>query len=189
MIQVEAVRVPTTDYPARRTAIFPDPVTRAIDAERRAFREGEGAFREPARADPDLAAAGAARRAARYVYSDSESRSRPMPTRCSTASDLDPRGRAVSRQRAVDPAHGDAEVERGGRRVARYDELFQFIRFCITGENHPVRLPEIPMYLDWLVTAEFQHGLTPMVENRYLAVVAIDGFPAESWPGILNAST
>lgn len=23
--------------------------------------------------------------------------------------------------------------------------------------------------------------------NRYLAVVAIDGFPAESWPGILNS--
>ena len=72
-------------------------------------------------------------------------------------------------------------------RVARYDELFQFIRFCVTGENHPVRLPEIPMYLDWLVTAEFQHGLTPMVDNRFLGVVAIDGFPAESWPGILNA--
>ncbi len=27
--------------------------------------------------------------------------------------------------------------EPGGYRVARYDELFQFIRFCITGENHP----------------------------------------------------
>jgi type IV secretion system protein VirB4 len=25
-----------------------------------------------------------------------------------------------------------------------------------------------------------------MVDNRYLAVVAIDGFPGESWPGILN---
>ena len=51
--------------------------------------------------------------------------------------------------------------ERGGARIARYDELFQFIRFCITGENHPVRLPEIPMYLDWLATAELDHGLTP----------------------------
>ena len=77
--------------------------------------------------------------------------------------------------------------ERGGHRLARYDELFQFIRFCITGENHPVRLPEIPMYLDWLVTAELQHGLTPLVENRFLGVVAIDGLPAESWPGILNS--
>ncbi len=78
-------------------------------------------------------------------------------------------------------------LKRGDNRVARYDELFQFIRFCITGENHPVRLPEIPMYLDWLVTAELQHGLTPLVENRFLGVVAIDGLPAESRPGILNS--
>ncbi|WP_035681595.1 conjugal transfer protein TrbE, partial [Bradyrhizobium liaoningense] len=77
--------------------------------------------------------------------------------------------------------------ERDGTRMARYDELFQFIRFCITGENHPIRLPDIPMYLDWLATAELQHGLSPMVENRFLGVVAIDGFPAESWPGILNS--
>ena len=49
-------------------------------------------------------------------------------------------------------------------RRARYDELFQFMRFCITGENHPIRLPEIPMYLDLVVTAEFHHGLSSMVE-------------------------
>ena len=77
-------------------------------------------------------------------------------------------------------------TERGGERVVRYDELMQFIRFCITGENHPVRLPDVPMYLDWLATAELQHGLTPKVENRFLGVVAIDGLPAESWPGILG---
>ncbi len=37
------------------------------------------------------------------------------------------------------------------------------------------------MYLDWLVTVELQHGLTPVVDNRFLGVVAIDGMPAESF--------
>ncbi|MDZ7600414.1 MAG: conjugal transfer protein TrbE, partial [Hoeflea sp.] len=41
MIQVEAVRVPTTAYPAREACHFPDPVTRAIDEERRAHFEAE----------------------------------------------------------------------------------------------------------------------------------------------------
>jgi type IV secretion system protein VirB4 len=77
--------------------------------------------------------------------------------------------------------------ERGGERVARYDELLQFIRFCITGENHPVRLPDVPMYLDWLVTAQLEHGLTPKIDDRFLSIVSIDGLPAESWPGILNS--
>ena len=36
MIQVEAVRVPATAYPDRGSCRFPDPVTRAIDEERRA---------------------------------------------------------------------------------------------------------------------------------------------------------
>jgi type IV secretion system protein VirB4 len=80
------------------------------------------------------------------------------------------------------------EIEdRSGTRIAHYDELMQFIRFCITGENHPIRLPDIPMYLDWVATAELEHGVTPKVENSFLAVVAIDGLPAESWPGILNS--
>jgi type IV secretion system protein VirB4 len=76
--------------------------------------------------------------------------------------------------------------ERGGERIVRYNELIQFIRFCIIGENHPVRLPYMPMHLDWLATAELQHRLTPKVENRFPGVVAIDGLPAESWPGILG---
>ena len=68
-------------------------------------------------------------------------------------------------------------AERGGEwgrsRIARFDDLFQFIRYCVTAENHPVRLPAIPLYLDWLATAEFHHGLSPVVDGRYLAVVAI----------------
>ena len=71
-------------------------------------------------------------------------------------------------------------------KIMRDDELLQFVRFCLVGEGHPVRLPDVPMYLDFLVSAEFHHGLTPVIDNRHLAVVAIDGFPAESWPGILN---
>ena len=39
----------------------------------------------------------------------------------------------------------------------------------------------------YVATAELQHGLTPKVEDRFLGVVAIDGLPAESWPGILNS--
>ncbi|RUW04584.1 conjugal transfer protein TrbE, partial [Mesorhizobium sp. M1A.F.Ca.IN.020.06.1.1] len=76
MIQVEAVRVATSDYPAREECDFPDPVTRAIDDERRAhFEEGRGHFesrhaliltwRPPERRRSGLA---------RYVYSDNESR-------------------------------------------------------------------------------------------------------------------
>ena len=45
MIQVEALRIPTTDYPTDDAGHFPDAVTRAIDAERRAhFKRERGHF-------------------------------------------------------------------------------------------------------------------------------------------------
>lgn len=191
MIQVEAVRVPTTDYPARQDCHFPDPVSRAIDDERRArFEEERGHFesrhaiiltwRPPERRRAGLA---------RYIYSDVESRSASyadtaIETFQNAVREIEQYLASVLSIQRMETSEVD---ERDGTRVARYDELFQFIRFCITGENHPIRLPDIPMYLDWLATAELQHGLSPMVENRFLGVVAIDGFPAESWPGILNS--
>ena len=191
MIQVEAVRVPTIAYPARSDCHFPDAVTQAIDNERRAHFESERGHFESQHAliltyrPPERRRSGMTR----YVYYDDESRSATYADTVLDAFQTSIReveqylANVLSIRRMVTRSVADPSTGR----IARYDELFQFIRFCITGENHPVRLPDIPMYLDWLVTAEFQHGLSPVVDDRYLAVVAIDGFPAESWPGILNS--
>ncbi|WP_029006211.1 conjugal transfer protein TrbE [Azorhizobium doebereinerae] len=191
MIQVEAVRVPTSDYPDEQDCHFPDSVTRAIDAERRSHFQRERGHYESRHAliltwrPPEPRRSGLTR----YIYSDAASRSASYASstldtfRTSIREIEQYLANVVSIRRMVTRETEEA----GGFRTARYDELFQFIRFCITGENHPVRLPDIPMYLDWLATAELRHGLTPLVENRHLGVVAIDGLPAESWPGILNA--
>jgi len=191
MIQVEAVRVPTGDYPTDEASHFPDPVTRAIDAERRAHFQREKGHYESRHAliltwrPPEPRRSGLTR----YVYSDIGSRSATYADKAldSFLTSIREVEQYLANVVSIRRMMTRETPERGGHRVARYDELFQFIRFCITGENHPVRLPEIPMYLDWLVTAELQHGLTPLVENRFLGVVAIDGLPAESWPGILNS--
>ncbi|MGO6746645.1 conjugal transfer protein TrbE [Rhizobium ruizarguesonis] len=190
MIQVEAIRVPTGDYPTEAESHFPDPVTRAIDDERRThFQTKRGHF-ESRHAliltwrPPEPRRSGLTR----YIYSDAASRSASYADKAleSFLTSIREVEQYLANVVSIRRMMTRETSERGGFRVSRYDELFQFIRFCITGENHPVRLPEIPLYLDWLVTAELQHGLTPVVENRFLGVVAIDGLPAESWPGILN---
>jgi type IV secretion system protein TrbE len=191
MIQVEAVRVPATGYSPRESSHFPDAVTALIDDERRQrFEAADGHFesqhaiiltyRPPEKNKSKLV---------KYVYSDEASRNTSYATKMLEQFKTDIRefeqymANVVSIRRMV--TH---EVEASGStRIAKYDELLQFIRFALVGENHPVRLPEIPMYIDYLATAEFHHGLTPMVDGRYVGVVAIDGFPAESHPGILNA--
>ena len=190
MIQVEALRIPTTDYPAREAGHFPDGVTRAIDEERRSHFEREKGHFESRHAliltwrPPERRKSGIAK----YVYSDKDSRTASFADTALASFKTSTREieQYLSNLLSIQRMRTRTTDERGGQRAARYDELFQFVRFCITGENHPVRLPDVPMYLDWLVTAEYQHGLTPTVDGRFVGVVAIDGLPAESWPGILN---
>lgn len=191
MLQVEAIRIPTIDYPAEDRCFFPDPVTRAIDAERRLlFSQSHGHFESKHALILTHRTATLGNTAlSKYVYSDQESRNASYAD--TVLSVFKNAIREVEQYLANVLSIRRMETrevhERGGERVARYDELLQFIRFCITGENHPVRLPDVPMYLDWLVTAELEHGLTPKLDSRFLSIVAIDGLPAESWPGILNS--
>jgi type IV secretion system protein VirB4 len=190
MIQVEAIRIPTVDYPSEDRCHFPDPVTRAIDTERRQhFGREQGHFESKhALILTHRPAESHKVGLSKYVYSDSESRRETyadtaLLTFQNAIRELEQYfANTLSIRRMETRLVDEGQIGR----IGRYDELLQFARFCITGENHPIRLPDVPLYLDWIATAELQHGLTPKVENRYLGIVAIDGLPAESWPGILN---
>ncbi|WP_026622189.1 type IV secretion system protein TrbE (plasmid) [Ensifer sp. WSM1721] len=191
MIQVEAIRIPTFDYPSEARCHFPDAVTRAIDAERRAhFARERGHFESKHALILTYRPLESKRTAlSKYIYSDEESRKKTYADTVllifrNAIREIE---QYFANTLSIRRMETREVVERGGERVTRYDELLQFVRFCITGENHPIRLPDAPMYLDWIATAELEHGLTPKVENRFLGVVAIDGLPAESWPGILNS--
>jgi len=191
MIQVEAVRIPTVDYPSEDRCHFPDPVTRAIDAERRAhFGREQGHFESKHALILTYRPLESKKTALnKYIYSDEESRKKSYADTVllifrNAVREIE---QYFANTLSIRRMETRETVERGGERIARYDELLQFVRFCISGESHPIRLPDVPMYLDWIATAEFEHGLTPKVENRFLGVVAIDGLPAESWPGILNS--
>lgn len=190
IIQVEAIRVATTDYPSVERSYFPDVVTQAIDAERRAHFERETGHFESRHAIvlTYRAPQGRPSKLGKYIYADETSRrlSHADTTLFVFRNAIREIEQYLASILSIRRMQTIEVTDRRGR-ITRYDELMQLIRFCICGENHPVRLPDIPMYLDWVATAELEHGLTPKVDNRYLAVVAIDGLPAESWPGILNS--
>src|SRR6266567_5021043 len=69
---------------------------------------------------------------------------------------------------------------------AVYDELLRYVHRCVSWKDHPIRRPDFPVYLsDLLATEDFVGGLTPRIGKRHLRVIAIDGFPKASVPGIL----
>jgi type IV secretion/conjugal transfer VirB4 family ATPase len=73
---------------------------------------------------------------------------------------------------------GDAQI---------YDSLLRFLRRCVCGEDYPLALPEVPCYLnDLLACEDLSGGIEPRIGRKHVRVIAIDGFPKLSSPGILR---
>ena len=71
--------------------------------------------------------------------------------------------------------------------IARTDSLLRYVRRCVTGLDHPFQLPDIPIYLNQHIASEdFVGGIEPRMGRKHLRVVAIDGFPKASYPGVLG---
>ena len=67
------------------------------------------------------------------------------------------------------------------------DDYLEFVNYAISGKRHAIQLPEVGMYLDSYIGGyEFYSGMRPKIGNKYIGIVAIDGFPSTSAPNILN---
>ena len=57
----------------------------------------------------------------------------------------------------------------------------------VASEHHAIAVPETPVYLDALLAAEpLTGGLEPMLGASHLRVLTVRGFPASTWPGLLD---
>jgi type IV secretion/conjugal transfer VirB4 family ATPase len=67
------------------------------------------------------------------------------------------------------------------------DDLLSHLHSCLTGLDHPVRTPRVPAYLDALLADQhLTGGWSPRIGKRFLRVVALHGFPHQSFPGVLD---
>lgn len=68
-----------------------------------------------------------------------------------------------------------------------HDRLLRYFRRCITGDDYPFALPPIPVYLnEVLAVDDFCAGVEPRIGRKHIRVIALDGFPRSSFPGILG---
>ncbi|HEX8883985.1 MAG TPA: VirB4 family type IV secretion/conjugal transfer ATPase, partial [Noviherbaspirillum sp.] len=193
MIHVDAVRRPAPSYPDRGLSHFPDPVCTAIDEERRRLFESlgtmyEGYFVLTVTYFPPLLAQ---RKFVELMFDDDgtvpdhKARTRHLiesfKRECAS---LESRlSSAVTLQRL----RGEEVVQEDGSTVT-HDALLRWLQYCITGISHPVQLPNNPIYLDALLGGqELYGGVVPKIGRKFIGVVAIEGFPLESTPGILTA--
>jgi len=73
-------------------------------------------------------------------------------------------------------------------RVRRFScaEMFHDLHLCLTGLEHPIALPSVPVHLDEaLADQTFFGGLYPRVGQLHVRPVAINAYPAETIPQLL----
>jgi type IV secretion system protein VirB4 len=188
---VEAVRLPAASYPPRERSHFPDAVSRLVDEERRRqfLREGvhyESEYALLLQFTPPLRRRS---RIADLVYDDDG------------INTISPAGRILEGFRKAladfEDAIGEAirlrrmrsftATDKTGRPHLR-DELVNFLHFALTGEPLSLNLPPGGAYLDAVIGGrELWPGDTPRLGEQFICCVAVEGFPAESTPGILDA--
>jgi type IV secretion/conjugal transfer VirB4 family ATPase len=188
MIQCDAIRSHAPGYPARGD--FPDSVTRVIDDERRQQFMQEGAHFEseyfltltyvpPAETEQKIKG---------WVF-DGNSRNSDR-TASQTLEYF--RGRVdafenVFAQLFQTERLNRIEFENPAKTFRSHDRLLRYLRRCIHGADHPFALPEIPCYLNEVLACDdFCGGIEPQIGRKQIRIIAIDGFPKLSSPGILG---
>lgn len=189
MVQCDAIRSQAPGYPEE--GYFPDPVTRLIDEQRRQQFMAEEAHYESEyfltltylpplereeRAKGWLFEGGA-------PYSSSRTAEQALE-------------RFRTRLDMFENVFGQLFRTERLKRVmvtdefaARYahDRLLRYLRRCISGVDHPFALPEFPCYLNEILACEdFYGGVEPRIGRKEIRVIAIDGFPRMSSPGVLR---
>jgi type IV secretion system protein VirB4 len=193
MLHVDAVRRPAPHYTEAGLSHFPDPVSAAIDEERRRLFEGLGTMYEgyflvsmtyfaPLLAQSKFV----------ELMFDDEAKTPGSKARTQGLIDFFKRECASIESRLASAVNlqrlrANKVVNEDGSTVT-HDDLLRWLQFCITGMDHPVLLPSNPMYLDAVVGGqELFGGVVPKIGRKFIQVVAIEGFPLESTPGVLTA--
>lgn len=189
MVQCDAIRSRAPGYP--KGGAFPDPVTRVIDDERRQQFMQEGAHFESEYflTLTHLPPLEAEERVKGWMFDGGAAYSSSR-----TAQQILERFR--SRVDVFENVFGQLFQAERLRRIAmlddlgfhhRHDRLLRYLRRCISGQDHPFALPEIPCFLNEILACEdLRGGVEPQIGRKHMSVVAIDGFPKTSTPGILR---
>ena len=167
--------MPASVYPAGR---LPDAASALVDAERKAAFEEEGAHYESAYyltflyLPPAWESGGAER----FLY-EGRNRSAGADAREILAGFTDRTERVLQ---LLDGFMPECHWLDDG-------ETLTYLHSCISTRRQRVRVPEVPMYLDGLLSDQpLTGGLEPKLGDCHLRVLTIVGFPGTTTPGLLD---
>ncbi len=193
MIHVDAVRREASEYMKENESFFGDFVCEQIDAERRELFERigttfEGYFVITLTFLPPLLAQ---QKFVDLMFDDDAPKETAAAKSQALVSEFESKctsfEASMSSVFQISRLCGQVVSDAAGYEVSQ-DDFLSWLHFCITGIAQPINLPKNGMYLDSVVGCqEFHGGVIPRVGRKFIRTVAIEGFPLESSPGMLES--
>lgn len=192
MIHVDAMRCEAPRYPNASLSHFPDRITEAMDQERRDMFMSMGVMYEGyyvlslTYLPPYIAE----KKFSDLMFEDDTKSTNKTDQTYSILNEFIRKCTDIeSLLGSVLDLHrlkGVKSVSESGKTYTD-DEQLQHLHCCVTGLNHPIKLPDTPIYIDNLIGGqEMWTGTIPKIGSKYIQIVAIDGLPIESEAGMLN---
>lgn len=189
-VNVEAVRMPAASYPEASRSYFPDPISALIEAERREQFLAEGQHFETYYVliltyTPPLLRNS---KIINLMYEQSDQSEGALADKhlVSFQKLLCDFEDMVGTVMILERLKSYTVQDRFGR-IHMRDDLVNFLHFCVSGLKHPVNNPPLFMYLDsYIGGQELRVGDTPKIGENFICCVALEGFPLESYPNILE---
>jgi type IV secretion system protein VirB4 len=171
---VDAERREAADYPVSE---FPEPLSWLVDEERRAAFEKDATHFESSYhltllyLPPEEGTA----RAARLLYENNRTEG------------VDWRERLEAFVSETERLFGLLEGVMPEASWLDDAQTLTYLHGCVSTRRHAVAVPEVTMHIDALLADQpLVGGLAPMLGNQHLRVLSVRGFPASTWPGLLD---
>ncbi len=187
-VWVDSVRLPVASYPESHRSHFPHPIPALIDAERAEQFQTAGDYYDGYKVLclsylPPLVSDS---RVGNLMYKQEgeadKAADRQMAYFKKIIQNLEDSLSAVIELRRMGAY---TFTDRFGRPHLR-DELVNYLHFALTGLNHPINIPPVPMFMSGYIGGqELWVGNIPKIGENFCVCVAFDGFPFESYPNIL----
>ena len=173
---IEAERRPAGDYPA--TSDFPEGLSWLVDEERRAaFQEGDSHFESAYFLTiVYLPPVEARARAARFLFETTEA-----------VESVDWREHLAAFVTSADRFLALFDTVMPEIRWLTDQETLTYLHSTVSTQRHAVDVPESAFHLDALLTDDaLTGGLAPVLGSSHVRVLSVRGFPASTWPGLLD---
>lgn len=185
----DSVRLPVASYSGRDESHFPDPISQLVDEARRERAMSKGQhyvtqqvltikYKPPSKSQNWLSGQfhdGGVKQVGRDLDRHLETFSKSLKQLEDDLLDVLQMTRMETYKEEID-----------GREVLR-DELLNYVNYCINGNAPAINVPTTGMYLDTALSANpLWNGHNPKLGDQFIAVVGIEGYPAEVWPSVLD---